>query len=100
MKPIKITIGIILVLICLPVFFFSEEASTKAIVALIISIPFALSELHATIKRQKYEKTVEKYETADTENVSDDIRGSCLYYACEKGDAELLTDGIENRTHK
>ena len=89
MKSIKFIIGIIIVLICLPVFFLSEEAHTKAIVALIISIPFALKELFEIRKQKKYEEDTEEYQIADIENVSDDIRGSCLYYACEKGDDEL-----------
>ena len=89
MKQTKIILGIIIVLICIPVFFVSEEASTKAIVAAIISIPFAVKEFFEIKKRKKYEETVGKYEVADIESVSDDIRGSCLYYACEKGDEEL-----------
>ena len=86
MKPIKIIIVLIGLLGC---FFFFEEAVVKAIATLIITVPIVLSEWYKGIKQKEYEEDAEEYQKADIENVSDDIRGSCLYYACEKGDDEL-----------
>ena len=86
MKPIKIIIVLIGILGCI---FFFEEAVVKTIATLIITVPLALSEWHKARKLKEYEEEAEEYQIADIENISDDIRGSCLYYACEKGDEEL-----------
>ena len=66
-----------------------DEAIIAGLATLFLSVPLGIINCYRNSKQRKHDNDVSQYADADVEYVGEEIRGSCLYYAVEKGDDAL-----------
>lgn len=66
-----------------------DKVITAFFCSLIAGIVIFFKTLYRTRKDKAYNEAISQYQDEDTDNICDDIRGACLFYASEKGDQNL-----------